>query len=176
MPSDPTGRNPIGILARSPPDFFDDNLGLGAAFFSEPVPGNTDWYAIALYNNDSLGRYLKVYTINGANNGGVGTGAYFLKGTIGTLQGACSPGSPDLSAPPGQIWTADLSFVTPPTPPNPFLKGTIISIFGTAAFDGYNFTAAHPLAIVPAGYSYVLTNLSSSNTFSACFWYHVANE
>lgn len=175
MPSDPSGMKPSGVLMRPAPDFFDDNMGLGAWFFFGLAASPDSYFAVALFNNDNQGRALKVYGVSVYNDGGSGQFGYYVYGTIGARQYGCQAIRPDLGAPPGEIWV-EYTLGNVSATPSPYNFGNPASFYGSSGYDSQTYLSTFPLAIVPAGYSYVLTNLQSCETYASSFWYQVANE
>lgn len=175
MPSDPTGRNPPGVLVRQAPDFFDDQLGVIAFEFIEiSPPVGLHYQTVALYNNASTGILLKVYAITAAASGGGGLAAWFIKGTIGVLQNAASAIRPDTGISWGQIYFQQTDVAAGVA--NPFIPSIINGIIPTGGFDSDSMVAPFPLFILPAGYSLVLSPISSSVVTGASFWYQQSNE
>lgn len=160
-PSDPTGRHPSGVLTRHPADFFDDNCGTGALYLQiTTIPTNT-WLRISLYNNSNTGVSFKVYAITSFSFGGGGLGYFFISGTIGAFQQACSSINPSLAAPFGQLFgdiiTGSAAVL------NPFITKPLVGIAGNSGFDSSNNLSPFPVVVLPAGYSLVCCNLTSSS-------------
>lgn len=175
MPSDPSGRFPIGVLARPAPDFFDDNLGAGGAFiFDSTPPAGNAWVTYALYNNDAMGRSLKVYGVSVYSQGGGGLVFGYSKGIVGTFAQNCVAISPDVGIPPGQIYTQLSDGHASPIPI--FIPAIIVGAIAAAGFDSGTQLSPFPLFKVPAGYSLVGTNPSSTLISYCTFWFQVSNE
>lgn len=176
MPSDPTGRHPIGVLARPAADFFDDNLATGGAVYqTDPPVGNT-YATISLFNNSTTGQSLKVYGISVGNDDTGTAFAYFLQGTpLGTLQGPGFNVNSQLPTPFGQIFmrTDHVGSVTAlyplPLPGAP-------CIIGAPDAGSATIVSPFPLFIIAAGYSLAVANADSGSRVWAAFWWQVANE
>lgn len=175
MPSDPSGVNPHGVLVRPAPDFFDDNIFSGGFYYSGFNNGVTANYAtIALYNNGNQGQVLKVYGISITSDGGDGFGFWFRYGTFGTFISNCNPLRPDVSAPWGQIYEQQATGAEPRV--NDFYTGPFVNQISGSGFDGNTVISPFPMFIVPAGYSLIGTNITTSADFACFFWYQMCNE
>lgn len=175
MPSDPSGVSPKGVLTRPAPDFFDDNMGIGAWSYLTTLPTTFTYVAVSLFNNDNQGRVLKVYGITAEADGGAGMQASWFKGSFGTLVGPCSSIRPDLGAPPGLIYK-DVLIVPAEFSPNTMPLNPAVGIIGISGFDSNTVLSPFPIFIIPVGWSLVLVNLETSSQGGAGFWYLVANE
>src|SRR5229473_4204785 len=129
MPSDPSGRHPLGVLSRIAPDWFDDQLGIGAFATNNPVATPPTYVAIALFNNATDGSSFKVYGLSVFSNGGGGTSFFSPPTTIGALAGPCVSLRPDVGNPFGQIFTVSTAVATPSTP-SPFNFGPLVGFIG----------------------------------------------
>ena len=173
MPSDPSGRNPAGVLVRIGPDWFDDNVGYGG--FTALFVGGDHFGLISLYNNASDGSSLKVYGITVGADGGGGASAWVAAGIpLGTLVGTCNPLRPDLGIPWGQIYQDQI--LGGGALPNPFAVPANAAFLGTSGFDCFTYLSPFPLFIIPAGYALMTVNNFGSALLGASFWYHVAHE
>lgn len=175
MPSDPTGRNPVGTLARPGPDFFDDNLGVaGIIEFQVPAMPTNSWWTVALFNNANTGVAFKIYAITASSQGGGGVGLFWKYGTLGTFQQNAAPLRPDHATPFGQIYTQSItgSALTR----NPLAILPFVGDIGAAGFDSGTSSFPHPILIVPAGWSLVACNLGSDQQGGVFFWYQQSNE
>lgn len=175
MPSDPSGTQPPGTLVRSAPDFFDDNMGVGGAFiFDATPPAGNIWVQFALFNNGTQGQVLKVYGVTVWSEGGGGLIFGYTKGVVGTFAQDCVAIRPDFSLLIGQIYSNLSDGHASPVPI--FIPKTIVGQIGAGGFDSLTVVSPFPLFIVPAGYSLVGTNPSSTISSSCTFWFQVANE
>lgn len=174
MPSDPSGRQPSGVLVRPAPDFFDDNLGMGGYWAQPPAPH--PFLSISLYNDASTGLVLKVYTITSGDDVGLGTFAYQRQGTpLGSLVMQCQRLRFDQGATFGQIWQrVDHGVVI--TDPYPLPLPPNYTILAEPGFSSQTVGFSHPLWIIPAGYSLVIANANSASTIYASFWFQMAAE
>src|ERR1700676_4311024 len=96
MARDRLGSTPRGALARHPADFFVDELYTGGYVIGAiPPPGQLDYLAVGLFNQDSQGRVAKIYGITTANYSGGGNAANFVSGSIANLVGPAASIRPD---------------------------------------------------------------------------------
>ncbi|HVI10973.1 MAG TPA: hypothetical protein VND65_21995 [Candidatus Binatia bacterium] len=175
MPSDASGRHPSGVLVRPAPDFFDDNLATGGFWLQGFAPVQPHYATIALYNNDTLSRSLKVYGISVQSEGGSGMAFYFVQGPLGAFYVNCQNINSQLQTPPGQIYQQHQNTVAGTLNPyNP--AGPWLNIIGSNGFDSNTVFSPFPMFIVSPGYSLVATNLIFSDDVGCFFWYQVANE
>lgn len=163
-------RNPKGVYQRITPDWYVQNLAVGAAYLQKPLVQLWHQY-IALFNDDTAGRLLYVYTILGVS----GTNQMLLLSSIqGTLPGGTFSSQGQSvnflqGSAPGQIWTrTDLN-----ADPNGFvtLIGTLFSLIGMNQGAGANAFPNHPLAIIPPGYSLITVGDNNSTTEGVAFYY-----
>lgn len=176
MPSDPSGHSPSGVLIRPAPDFYDDNMAVGAAD-QQTYGGSSpnDYISVALYNNDDRGRVFKVYAIENQNDGATQFGVFSKKGTIGSLATNCRSIRLDGPAPPGQIYL-QVDTVAGSFDPPPYSFGPLIGLLAAGSFGGGLTVSTFPLFIVPKGYSLILATIIVGINGGACFWYQVSNE
>jgi hypothetical protein len=175
MPSDPTGAQPLGVLVRPAPDFFDDNIGTGAYYLPDNSGALNNYYAtVALYNNANTGIAFKVYGISISSDGGGGWGFWYAPGPVGSLVQNCQPIRPDLGMPNGQIYAQNMTGVV--SRPNDFYTGLFAFMIAAGGFDGHNAFPGFPLAVVPVGWSLVGTNIAPTDTVTCSFWYQQSNE
>jgi len=176
MPSDPSGHNPQGVLVRSAPDFFDDNLCVGGTWFQFGVIPTRSFCSTSLYNNDTLGRVLKVYGVTALVDNGQAALLYPNSGApLGALVGNCLPVRFDLGIPPGLIYSK-LDSVPLSNSPNPNNPPTNAQLIGGSFGGGISYFSPFPIAIIPRGWSLVVVNMGADDTGGASFWYQVANE
>lgn len=109
-----------------------------------------------------------------AAEGGSGAGLYFVSGTFGAFQTACSPLRPDLPMPFGQIY--QINQVGASGQVNPFFTTPPTMLVGSSGFDSATYFSPFPIATVPPGYSLVATNLIFSDDVGFYFWYQQAIE
>jgi hypothetical protein len=174
--SDRTGRRPLGTLTRHPADWFSDYSYTGGyQLIDNPTPGNFNYLAVGLYNNDSSGRVIKVYGISVCAENGSGMGIYFVNGVIGSLVGPVKSIRPDRAAPTGQIYQENTS-VGFPIPNFPYNFGDQFGFIGTSGFDSFSIVSPFPLFIVPQGYSLVAANTVQGVHVGAFFWFQVADQ
>ena len=173
MPSDPSGRNPAGVLVRPAPDFFDDNLAFGAAQLIILPSTPNIWFHIDLYNDRADGPVFKVYAVTSFCFGGGGLACFFRKGFVGTFQGECSSINPLLGSLGGQIY-GEIQNANPSNV-NPYLISSNYAIVGNSGFDSTTNLSTFPLFILPPGWSLACANINQS-TGGAGFWYQVAHE
>lgn len=177
MASDPSGRSPIGVLSRSPPDFFDDQLGCGGFFLAKAsTVGHDTYFRISVFNNATDGRSLKVYGITGADNAGGGSYLYQIQGANpDTLVGPANPIRPDLPAPWGIIYqqvTLVLSGAG-----SPFARPAGAVVLGEAGFDFFTYFTHFPIQIVPAGYSLFMEQTQhDGGQYGGGFWFQMSAE
>jgi hypothetical protein len=173
--SDPSGKYPLGVLTRSAPDWFDDNLGVGGARLAFPQPAGSNYFAVSLVNNDNQGRVLKVYGIYTSSEGGEGVGFWFSQVPLGTQQAGPFALRPDRAKPTGQIFYTQ-SLANPNNTPNPFQPAVIISAIGSSGFDSDTVFSPFPIFIVPQGFALIASNLQTTFNGGCFFWYQVCNE
>lgn len=174
MPSDPSGVIPKGTLVRPAPDYFDDNIGVGG-YWTQPA-GSFPYVSISLFNDDPLGRLLKVYTITSGDDSGFGTFMYFLQGTpLGSFVCQGQHLRPDTGTVSGQIWQR-LDHAGALNDPYPLPLPDNTQVLATPGFASQTVGFSHPLAIIPVGWSLVLANANNAATIYASFWWQVANE
>lgn len=175
MPSDPSGRHPIGVLTRPAPDFFDDNIGSGGYAAFNRLAGQDFYMQVSLYNNATTGASLKVYGITVFNDGGGGMVGFQSAGIPSGVQvGPCNPINASLSMPFGLIYQ-DTEHV-PTGNPNPFAIPPVVAYLGGSGFDSFTYLSPFPLFIVPSGFSLSVVDFNSGNILGASFWYQVAVE
>jgi hypothetical protein len=175
MPSDPSGRHPLGVLIRPAPDWFDDHVGVGGFWVQGSFsPLQPHWLAVGLYNNASTGVLFKVYGITVAAEGGSGAGLYFVYGTFGTLVGQCSSLNPGTGNPHGLIYQNTQTAL--PNTVNPFFAAPPTMLIGSSGFDSATYFSPFPIAVIPAGYSLIATNMIFSDDVGFYFWYQESVE
>lgn len=92
-----------GVLTRHPVDFFPERCALGG----DTLPFLANNYGFAmLYNNDPLGRRLRVYGFSSSGgNPQAQPGITLLDGTQGSFKMNGQPLVTDMAQMPGQIWS-----------------------------------------------------------------------
>jgi hypothetical protein len=173
--SDPSGKYPLGVLTRTAPDWFDDNLGVGGARLPFPQPSGGNYIAISLFNNDSQGRAFKVYGIYTSQFSGEGWGFWYATAPLGTLQSQPQAIRPDRGAPSGLIYL-ETSLGNNNNTPNPFLPAQLFTAIGVSGFDSATYFSPFPMFIIPKGYCLIGTNIEETFNGGCFFWYQVAND
>ena len=175
MPSDPSGRYPIGVLARPPQDWFDDQMGYGGYYQTTVHPVGNNFCLVSLYNNAAGGAKLKVYGITAISDAGGGVFAWVDQGVPqGSLVGPCNPVAADAGGPYGVIYQKTITQANPL--PNPFSIPVTAAILGASGFDSMTYFPPFPMFIVPAGYALHTVSASGAAQFGGAFWYQMANE
>jgi hypothetical protein len=171
--SDPSGRYPIGVLARPAPDWFDDKLGCGGYTMQNGNTGFVNYVAVSLFNNSSDGSIFKVYGIAAGTSIGTSSSVFSIYGTLGTFVENCSSIRPDVAPPYGQIYQATTTESTTIVV-NPYIYPPLLGLIGLG-FGGTTVLSPYPLFIVPVGYSLIVVNNFSADQIGASFWYQVAH-
>jgi hypothetical protein len=172
--SDPSGRFPIGLLARQAPDWFSDSLATGGYEFGQGDNTTNAYVQISLFNDATDGSLLRLYGLTAGNDTGFGMVMYPLFGTPnGTFVAKCRSVRFDGGSPPGQIWQQAIPSAFPsPNPDPPPAQSTWL---GTPGFDSETWFSPFPIAIIPPGWSLVVANPATTTVVLAAFWYQVAH-
>jgi hypothetical protein len=146
---------PRGTLIRHPVDWYPERCGRGTA--SVPFDGAHLGF-VALFNDDSQGRQLRVYGLQaeGAFTVDVPT-VYVAEGTVGTLVMQGTPLIVGNGATPGQIYSGYDSAN----------RGTAFAL--TVFLSAYQGFAWAPYAILKQGYSLILYAPDFNTTIGADF-------
>jgi hypothetical protein len=160
-------RKPKGTYIRSTGDWFSGRLSSGAWYVDVPA-ANSQYLWIGLYNNSTRGSLFYVLTISAAMDGANVMAGVVQKGPIGAKVADCVSANPSLGAGSGQIFmqqTGALGVTTPQAIPanTAFLIGT--------SFGSPQFTPAHPVCILPAGYSCTIVSDFATADGGASFWF-----
>jgi hypothetical protein len=173
--SDRSGRNPVGVLTRTAPDWFSDSFATGGSTFLFLNQQSNVYYTVSLFNDSTTGAVLKVYGITNSNDSGGASWMYPLFGTpIGSLVGQCTSVRFDGGSPVGQIWAKKDQVAQ--NAPYPYPLPPTASLLGTGGYDSMTHLSPFPLAIVPAGWSLVIANTQTTSVAGAAFWYQVAEK
>jgi hypothetical protein len=175
MPKDFTGVRPLGVLTRHPADWFSDSLY--TISFTKTVlfsgAGN-QYMAFAVFNNDNIGRVMKVYGYSATCDGGGGLATRFAPARLFTPVNTATSIRPDLPAP-----TVTISFdsqVVPPGGLTPYDTGQQCGLLGTFGFDSGTAFAPFPLFIIPTGWSLVGFTSDSCQIAAMCLWFQMAPQ
>ncbi len=160
-------RRPKGVYIRNTPDWRTDALAYGGTQYPDPGGAFQTFSTISLYNNDQTGRAFQVYFISAFWDGASIILADLFYGTFGSFAASCSPISPSMANPPGQIFLRTDVVVGNAPNPNPITPTLYLGLGFASA--GIGFSA--PLVIVPQGYSLRLVNNIRSAESGATFWY-----
>lgn len=175
MPIDPSGVIPIGTLTRHPADWFSPQLYTDGFQLNLPLsPGNINFLAVGLHNNDNAGRVLRVWGVSIESDGGESIAVYRVNGTIGAFDHKCRPARFDQPISTAEIWQENATLPTGSN--NPFGFVDQIGLIGTNGFDGNTVLSPFPLWIVPVGFSVVLTNLAGGFKVADFFWFTMSNQ
>jgi hypothetical protein len=175
--SDPAGVRPKGTLSRIAPDWFADNLYSIAWYDIEvPVVNFTQFGAFGIFNNDIQGRVARVYGITVGSSAGGGSMLFWQHGTIGAQVTTAQAIRPDYPAPLVTGWNLDLSI--PRTTPVvfPFNFGPGFGMIGNSGFDSATSISNFPLAIIPVGWSLVISQPQAGPPFSYGAWFQMCNR
>lgn len=133
----PTYRRPKGVYSRNYLDWrFANSAYASAIDTTAVVPGSYCNSTFALYNNDSLGRSLVIYSMSAAFQNAATMQFDFVQGTFGTFRLNGMPNNPMWGGPPGQL----------------YLQSTI-----TTSYGPYNPDFSHDSGIINLGYYSSLT-------------------
>lgn len=177
MPSDPSGRHPLGVLTRSAPDWFDDQLGTGGFFLAKAsTVGFDTYFRLSLYNNATDGRCLKVYGLTGADNAGGGSYLYQLSGKPpDTFVANCFPIRGDLPMPWGQVFQQATLVVSGAG--SPFKPPAGAVVIGEAGFDFFTYFTTFPIQTVPPGYALYMEQVQhDGGQYGGGFWFQMSDD
>jgi hypothetical protein len=160
-------RRPRGTYVRPTGDWFSSKLASGA-WYVDVLPAASQYLWIGLYNNSSLGQLLYILSISAAMDGANVMAGVVQKGAIGAKVADCVSVNPLNGGPPGQIFmqqTGTPGSTTPQAVPanTAFLIGT--------SFGSPQFTPAHPVCILPYGYSCTIVSDFTTSDGGVSFWY-----
>lgn len=99
-----------GVITRHPLDFFIERAGQGFGHHVVTTGGNFGFSA--LFNNDPLGRALRVYTVSPYSTFAFVFRFTLVTGTIGSFFMAGTPLVTTMGRPPGDIYTGEAAAVT----------------------------------------------------------------
>lgn len=144
-----------GVLTRHPVDFFPERCARGTGV----VPfDNVHFGFVALFNDDPLGRMIRVYGLNseGAFNLDQDT-IYVFQGKVGSFAMQGFPLVANQGSMPGSIYTG-------------YATTKVGQPIGVASFELEQHGASSaPLIILPTHFSLIMYSLDSSSTVAADF-------
>lgn len=164
-------RKPKGSYVRNSPDWFIHRM-MGAAVAVGSKAANYAY--IALFNNDTVGRYIYLTALNFQTSTANGF-CYF-----GLIQGNTAGGTTQ-AVPLDPLVPVDAGVVVGNFSTTQFVGGKLSSSFASAILGGsstgsYDWPYEWPIAAVPPGWCAILETAVTGQSLNGTFWWFLATK